>query len=152
MLTNLTPVPLHPTSPGATPGCFLPHVTAGPCAARSASPNPAPCPFPTPCTLCRVRVLTLCSSAPRPQVLHQVDELVPGGGGKLPYDDLLAVALLLYFGIKTLRVGRDADTEQPEENLVVREIGGRARVQLSTLVQSLCRWWRSGWEPSEQLP
>lgn len=38
------------------------------------------------------------------QVLHQVDELVPGEAN-IPYDDLLAVALLVYFGIKTLQVG-----------------------------------------------
>ena len=38
------------------------------------------------------------------QVLHQVDELVPANSAGLPYDDLLAVALLLYFGIKTLQV------------------------------------------------
>jgi hypothetical protein len=37
-------------------------------------------------------------------VFHQLDELLPVQSS-LPLDDLLAVALLLYFGITTLKVG-----------------------------------------------
>jgi hypothetical protein len=37
------------------------------------------------------------------QVFHQVDELLPVSTN-IPLDDVLAVALLLYFGINTLRV------------------------------------------------
>ncbi|KAF6254377.1 hypothetical protein COO60DRAFT_1642411 [Scenedesmus sp. NREL 46B-D3] len=37
-----------------------------------------------------------------PHVFHQVDELLPVNSD-IPLDDLLAVALLLYFGINTLR-------------------------------------------------
>jgi hypothetical protein len=37
------------------------------------------------------------------QVFHQVDELLPVNTD-IPLDDVLACALLLYFGINTLRV------------------------------------------------
>ncbi|GFR49444.1 hypothetical protein Agub_g11502 [Astrephomene gubernaculifera] len=56
------------------------------------------------------------------QVLHQVDELVPESAGKLPYDDLLAVALLLYFGIKTLQDAKDADESAAEEKEEAKEV------------------------------
>ena len=36
------------------------------------------------------------------QTLHQLDELLPAN--TLPLDDLLAVALLVFFGVKTLLV------------------------------------------------
>jgi len=36
-------------------------------------------------------------------VFHQLDELLPASS--VPLDDLLAVALLLFFGITTLKVG-----------------------------------------------
>ncbi|GIL83456.1 hypothetical protein Vretimale_11183 [Volvox reticuliferus] len=55
------------------------------------------------------------------QVLHQVDELVPGDAN-IPYDDLLAVALLLYFGIKTLRDAKDADESAAEEKEEAKEV------------------------------
>lgn len=41
------------------------------------------------------------------QALHTIDELVPAGDSalyKLPYDDILAAALLIWFGIQTLQV------------------------------------------------
>ena len=38
------------------------------------------------------------------QLLHQLDELQPGGT-QLPLDDILAVALLVFFGLKTINVG-----------------------------------------------
>ena len=37
------------------------------------------------------------------QVLHQLDQLELAGN--VPIDDLLAVALLVYFGIQTIQVG-----------------------------------------------
>ena len=36
------------------------------------------------------------------QALHQVDELLPSSG--LPFDDIAAAVLLVFFGIKTLQV------------------------------------------------
>ena len=36
------------------------------------------------------------------QVLHQLDEFLPFGG-TVPLDDLLAVALLVFFGVRTLQ-------------------------------------------------
>lgn len=44
----------------------------------------------------------LCVTRLRPQVFHQLDELLPASN--LPLDDLLAVVLLLFFGITTLKV------------------------------------------------
>ncbi len=34
-------------------------------------------------------------------MLHQVDELLPVGS--IPFDDILAVGLLIFFGVKTLQ-------------------------------------------------
>lgn len=36
------------------------------------------------------------------EALHELDNLLPASS--LPFDDLLAVALLLFFGLKTLQV------------------------------------------------
>lgn len=36
------------------------------------------------------------------QVLHQLDEVLPFGRA-VPLDDLLAVALLVFFGVRTLQ-------------------------------------------------
>lgn len=38
------------------------------------------------------------------QVLHQIDELLPPGLVSLPLDDILAVVLLVVFGVQTLQV------------------------------------------------
>jgi hypothetical protein len=38
------------------------------------------------------------------QVLHQLDDFLPFGRS-VPLDDLLAVALLVFFGVRTLQVG-----------------------------------------------
>eukprot|EP00198_Chlamydomonas_reinhardtii_P012578 XP_001701915.1 predicted protein [Chlamydomonas reinhardtii] len=56
------------------------------------------------------------------QVLHQVDELVPENGAGLPYDDLLAAALLLYFGFKTLKDAKDAGESAAEEKEEAQEV------------------------------
>ncbi|KAG2494051.1 hypothetical protein HYH03_007695 [Edaphochlamys debaryana] len=56
------------------------------------------------------------------QVLHQVDELVPENAAGLPYDDLLAAALLLYFGIKTLLDAKDADEAAEEEKEEAQDV------------------------------
>lgn len=39
------------------------------------------------------------------QVFHQVDELIPQGSTPIPIDDLIAVVLLIFFGVKTIQVG-----------------------------------------------
>lgn len=48
------------------------------------------------------------------QALHTIDELVPADGSgplpRLPYDDILAAALLIWFGIQTLKVRAAACT------------------------------------------
>ncbi|CAL5221304.1 g3472 [Coccomyxa viridis] len=47
------------------------------------------------------------------QVLHQVDELLPANS--LPWDDIFAAVLLVFFGIKTLLDAKDADESAAEE-------------------------------------
>ena len=37
------------------------------------------------------------------QALHQVDELLPSSS--LPFDDIAAAILLVFFGVRTLQVG-----------------------------------------------
>lgn len=56
------------------------------------------------------------------QVLHVVDELVPQGTNRIPYDDFLAAALLVFFGIKTLQV-RVTGTHQRWPQTVLRCVG-----------------------------
>jgi len=38
------------------------------------------------------------------QVLHQIDGLLPDAVSQFPLDDVLAIGLLVWFGILTLRV------------------------------------------------
>lgn len=60
------------------------------------------------------------------QVLHQLDELLPQSS--VPWDDLLAVALLLWFGVQTLlsagSAGETAEEEREEAKEVVSGMGG----------------------------
>lgn len=62
------------------------------------------------------------------QALHQLDEVVPTAG--LPLDDLLAVALLIWFGASTLRgaagASEAAADERGEAQRVVAGMGGGA--------------------------
>jgi hypothetical protein len=61
------------------------------------------------------------------QVFHQVDELLPITTD-IPLDDLLACALLLYFGINTLRVSG-------------RSVGGCCCCCLSCCCCCVCAGW-----------
>eukprot|EP00879_Flechtneria_rotunda_P008424 GHRR01008824.1.p1 GENE.GHRR01008824.1~~GHRR01008824.1.p1 ORF type:complete len:366 (+),score=156.08 GHRR01008824.1:261-1358(+) len=54
------------------------------------------------------------------QVFHQLDELLPASS--VPLDDLLAVALLLYFGVNTLRDAATADFRAAEEKEEADEV------------------------------
>ena len=47
------------------------------------------------------------------QTLHQLDELVPQGARSVPYDDLIAAALLVWFGLQTLKVLRAIEPSDP---------------------------------------
>jgi len=49
------------------------------------------------------------------QVLHQIDELLPPGLVSLPLDDILAVVLLVVFGVQTLQAAGSADATAAEE-------------------------------------
>ncbi|GBG00408.1 hypothetical protein Rsub_13132 [Raphidocelis subcapitata] len=70
------------------------------------------------------------------QVFHQLDELLPASS--IPFDDLLAVALLLFFGITTLKGAADADARAAEEKDEAGEVvaalggGGAAALVAST--------------------
>ncbi|KAI8476625.1 MAG: hypothetical protein J3K34DRAFT_242929 [Monoraphidium minutum] len=54
------------------------------------------------------------------RVFHQLDELLPANN--IPFDDLLAVALLLFFGISTLKGAADADARAAEEKEEAGEV------------------------------
>lgn len=56
------------------------------------------------------------------QVFHQLDELLPASARVVPLDDLLAVALLLFFGITTLKGAADADARAAEEKEEADEV------------------------------
>jgi len=59
------------------------------------------------------------------QALHQIDELVPAGDSplaKLPYDDILAAGLLIWFGIQTLQGAAGAQEDQKEEQEEAEEV------------------------------
>jgi putative Ca2+/H+ antiporter (TMEM165/GDT1 family) len=62
------------------------------------------------------------------RALHELDELVPNVG--VPLDDALAVALLVFFGVQTLRsaasAGETAVEERGEAEEVVAGLGGGA--------------------------
>lgn len=49
------------------------------------------------------------------RVLHELDELVPQGMVDIPWDDVLAVVLLTYFGINTILDAKNADEKAAEE-------------------------------------
>ncbi len=72
------------------------------------------------------------------QTLHLVDEAVPLGDtalGRVPWDDLLAAALLIWFGGQTLREAGDASNSAAEEKEEAEEVGGSIEGQdLSKLV------------------
>jgi len=55
------------------------------------------------------------------QVLHQVDEILPPGFSSVPLDDILAVILLVVFGVQTLQAANDAETKAAEEREEAQE-------------------------------
>ena len=70
------------------------------------------------------------------RVLHQLDELVPNLG--FPLDDALAVALLIFFGVQTLRnastAGEDAEEERNEAKEVVAGMDGAGAAAAAGMV------------------
>lgn len=58
------------------------------------------------------------------QVLHQLDELVPQSASatKIPYDDLIAASLLVWFGLQTLKDAKDAAESAEEEKEEAQEV------------------------------
>lgn len=70
------------------------------------------------------------------RVLHEIDELFPDIG--IPLDDVLAVALLVFFGIQTLASASEADETAEEEKEEAQEVvdGLNADSQVIGLVLS----------------
>lgn len=58
--------------------------------------------------------------------LHVADELLnQGGASSIPYDDILAAALLVFFGIKTIQEAKDAEGSEEEEKEEAEEAVAR---------------------------
>ncbi|PRW33822.1 GDT1 chloroplastic isoform X3 [Chlorella sorokiniana] len=55
------------------------------------------------------------------RVLHLLDEVVPNASG-LPIDDIIAVLLLIWFGVQTLRSAASADEKAAEEKEEAQEV------------------------------
>lgn len=70
------------------------------------------------------------------RVLHEIDELFPDIG--IPLDDVLAVALLVFFGVQTLASASEADETAEEEKEEAQEVvdGLNADSQVIGLVLS----------------
>ena len=79
------------------------------------------------------------------RVLHELDELVPNVG--FPLDDALAVALLIFFGVQTLRsaatAGETAKEEKNEAEEVVAGMGGGA--VLATVLSTFTLVFAAEW-------
>mmetsp|Transcript_11270 Transcript_11270/g.24276 ORF Transcript_11270/g.24276 Transcript_11270/m.24276 type:complete len:341 (+) Transcript_11270:134-1156(+) len=82
------------------------------------------------------------------QGLHQLDELVPQGeGAKLPFDDIIAAALLIWFGVKTLQDAKDAGESAAEEKEEAQEVVDKfgaedaAKLILSTFALVFAAEW-----------
>ena len=80
--------------------------------------------------------------------LHQLDELVPNLG--FPLDDALAVALLVFFGVQTLRnaatAGEDAEGEREEAKEVVDGMdGGGASAALGLVASTFALVFAAEW-------
>ena len=80
------------------------------------------------------------------RVLHSLDEFVPGGG-TIPFDDLLAAALLVVFGVRTLAAAGGAEEAAAEEKEEAAEevdklgSGEAAGLLLSTFLLVFATEW-----------
>jgi putative Ca2+/H+ antiporter (TMEM165/GDT1 family) len=70
------------------------------------------------------------------QVFHQVDELAIFQGTGLPWDDVLAVILLVVFGVQTLRSAADAEADAAEEREEAAEEVARIKTAATATVVS----------------
>ncbi|PSC70230.1 UPF0016-domain-containing [Micractinium conductrix] len=80
------------------------------------------------------------------RVLHLLDEVVPTAG--LPLDDFLAVALLTWFGVQTLRSAATADTTAAEEKEEAQEVVdgfGSGAAVLSALLSTFTLVFAAEW-------
>ncbi|GAX73128.1 hypothetical protein CEUSTIGMA_g581.t1 [Chlamydomonas eustigma] len=83
------------------------------------------------------------------QTLHQLDELIPqdSAASKIPFDDLVAAALLIWFGVKTLQDAKDAaetaQEEKEEAQEVVQTFGAEdtTKIILSTFALVFAAEW-----------
>lgn len=81
------------------------------------------------------------------RALHELDELVPNLG--VPLDDLLAAALLVFFGIQTLRsaatADETADEEKEEAEEVVAGMGGEGAAALGMVASTFALVFAAEW-------
>jgi putative Ca2+/H+ antiporter (TMEM165/GDT1 family) len=70
------------------------------------------------------------------QVFHQVDEIAFFQGPGLPWDDILAVVLLVVFGIQTLRSANDAAADAAEEREEAAEEVARIETAAAATIAS----------------
>lgn len=79
------------------------------------------------------------------QALHQVDELLPSSS--LPFDDIAAAVLLVFFGVRTLQEAGQADTSSMDEEREAQEeverldSGAATSLLLSTFVLVFAAEW-----------
>eukprot|EP00887_Chlorella_sp_A99_P008148 scaffold12.g8148.t1 len=80
------------------------------------------------------------------RALHAVDELLPASG--LPWDDLLAVGLLLWFGVSTLRDAdgaNEAAEEEKEEARVAVDAFGSGAAALGLVASTFSLVFAAEW-------
>jgi putative Ca2+/H+ antiporter (TMEM165/GDT1 family) len=81
------------------------------------------------------------------QVLHQLDELTAVQGTGVPWDDVLAVILLVIFGVQTLQNAKDAEgkakeeKEEAEEEVAARFSASLAGTVLTTFAVVFAAEW-----------
>lgn len=70
------------------------------------------------------------------RVLHELDELAPEGLNNVPWDDVLAVVLLTYFGIATILEAKNANEKADEEKKDAEEEVGAMSTASKGLILS----------------
>ncbi|CAD7698411.1 unnamed protein product [Ostreobium quekettii] len=80
------------------------------------------------------------------QVLHELDGLLPASTAAFPLDDVLAISLLVFFGLQTLLAAGDADDTAKEEKEEAEEVvsgllSGANGLILSTFVLVFAAEW-----------
>lgn len=78
--------------------------------------------------------------------LHRLEGLLPSGAAAFPFDDLLAVALLVFFGLQTLKGAQEANEHALGEKLEAQKLisgaaSGSGALVLSTFALVFAAEW-----------